>query len=87
MATPIEPHVDMTGFHFELDVHIDHVTSLAANVAKDIDTHAGYDFDEFDSSEDSRAPKIAHIKMKMLKEIRREYQGKESVNKGEFFVT
>lgn len=87
-GTPSEPPVDMSGFKFDIDAHFEHLSKLADHcMADDTDQEAGYDFDEFHSDEKGNAPRFVNLRKRRLKEIRREYEGRSNVKKGEFFVT
>lgn len=56
-------------------------------MADDMDQEAGYDFDEFHIEEEGNAPRFVNLQKRRLKEIRREYEGRSNVKKGEFFLT
>jgi hypothetical protein len=86
---PIEPQVEMTDFKFDFDPHFENVSKLADECMTDYTDHdIGYNFDDdFHSDEEANNNKFVNLRKIRLKEIRKEYEGRSNVKKGEFFVT
>ena len=88
VGTPSEPPVNMGGFTFDIDPHFDNLSKLADQCMEDDKDHdAGYNFDEFHSDEEGNCNRLVNLRKKRLKEIRREYEGRLNVKKGEFFAS
>jgi hypothetical protein len=89
VTAPIEPQVEMTDFKFDFDPHFENVAKLADEYMADYTDHdSGYNFDDdFHSDEEGNNNKFVTLRKIWLKEIRKEYEGRANVKKGEFFVT
>jgi hypothetical protein len=88
VGSPSEPPVEMDGFKFDIDPHFDNLSKLVDQcMADDTDHDVGYNFDEFHSDEEANASRFFNLRKKRLKEIRREYEGRSNVKKGEFYVS
>lgn len=89
VRAPIEPQVEMTDFKFDFDPHFENVSKLADECMADYTDHdSGYNFDDdFHSDEEGNNNKFVTLRKIRLKEIRKEYEGRANVKKGEFFVT
>ncbi|PWA82927.1 hypothetical protein CTI12_AA174410 [Artemisia annua] len=88
VASPIEPPVDMREFKFDFDPHFENLSKLAYQCMADYTDHdIGCNFEEFHSDGEVNASRLVNLRKIRLKEIRREYEGRSNVKKGEFFVT
>ncbi|PWA67838.1 hypothetical protein CTI12_AA314100 [Artemisia annua] len=88
VGSPSEPAVDMSRFKFDIDPHFENLSKLADQCMADYTDHdAGYNFDEFQSDDEGNASRFVNLRKIRLKEIRREYEGRSNVKKGEFYVT
>ncbi|PWA87833.1 hypothetical protein CTI12_AA108670 [Artemisia annua] len=89
VRAPVEPQVEMADFKFDFDPHFENVSKLADECMADYTDHdSGYNFDDdFQSDEEGNNNRFVNLRKIRLKEIRKEYEGRSNVRKGEFYVT